>query len=118
MTERGATEVLPAETGVPTIELFWMPGCSSCLRMKEFVEKTGMPFTAVNVVEAPESRAFLRAQGVNPPAARLGDRYANGVDLRKIAELLGVEYTPPVMLAPEALVARYEVIQAALARLA
>ena len=25
------------------IEVYWIPGCSSCLRMKEFLETTGLP---------------------------------------------------------------------------
>ena len=35
-------------TSTGAVELYWMPGCTSCVRMKEFVEKSGKPFEAIN----------------------------------------------------------------------
>ena len=103
--------------GAPMIELFGIPGCSSCLRMKEFVEKTGLPYAWVNLGEFPERAVEVLAQSIHPPAARVGGRYANGVALDQVAELIGVDYEPPLILSPAELVARYEVITAALRRL-
>lgn len=98
------TEANPIEA---VIEAFWMPGCSSCLRMKEFLEKSGKPFVAINVDEHPEVRPRLNAHHMLLPATAIGDRMVTGVDLGAVAELIGVPYEPPVILPAEQLVARY-----------
>jgi glutaredoxin len=93
-------------TAQMTIEAYWMPGCSSCLRMKEFLEKSGKPFTAINVDEHPEARVKLNAHHLLLPATFVGDHGVNGVDLGAVAELIGVPYEPPVMLHVAAQVSR------------
>lgn len=32
------------------LKVYWQPGCSSCLRTKEFLTKHGVPFVSVNVM--------------------------------------------------------------------
>lgn len=98
------------------IEVYWMPGCSSCLRMKEFVEKTGLPFVAVNVDQEPERAGKLKERGLRVPTLCVGDACVNGVKLADVADLLGVEYTPPQMLAPAELIERYNIVIDALCR--
>jgi hypothetical protein len=90
-----------------TIEAYWMPGCSSCLRMKEFIQKSGRDWVAINVDERTDVRAELEARGMIPPVARLGDRWVNGVDLAAVAELIDVPYEPPVIMPAQDLVDRY-----------
>jgi DinB superfamily/Glutaredoxin len=90
------------------LEIFWMPGCSSCLRMKEFVERMGMPHVAVNVAAQPEQAARLSALGLGVPAAVLGDAGVPGVDLVGIAQLMGYDYDPPAALTPAELKDRYD----------
>jgi len=90
-----------------TVEAYWMPGCSSCLRMKEFIAASGRDWVAINADERPDIRAELEARGMVLPVARLGDRWVSGVDLAAVADLLGVPYEPPVILSPQELVARY-----------
>jgi glutaredoxin len=93
-----------------TVEVFWLPGCTSCLRMKEFVESTGVPYVAVNLDAEPERGTKLRDQGIHAPAVCVGDRCVNGVSLAAVAELLGVDYTPPEMLSPAELRDRYDLV--------
>jgi hypothetical protein len=95
------------QASTPKLEIFWVPGCSGCLRMKEFVERIGVPHTAVNAADEPERAARLAALGLQVPAAVLGDRGVPGVDLEGIAQLVGYEYQPPKMLPPAVLKARY-----------
>ncbi|MFD5225990.1 glutaredoxin family protein [Microbacterium sp. NPDC058342] len=90
----------------PTI--FWMPGCSSCLRLKEFMEGTGLAFDAINVEEDDAAAEFLAGQNVRLPAISWNGTCRNGVALASVAELLGVPYSPPVMLDPAELVRRYD----------
>lgn len=85
------------------LTLYWMPGCSSCLRMKEFAQKQGFPHRLVNAVEEPGSAALLRGMGLAVPAAVRGGEGVPGADLVAVARLAGIDYTPPEMLAPEAL---------------
>lgn len=107
-----ATDTVTPHTG-ETVELYWMPGCSSCLRMKEFVERSGRDFVAINVDQEPERAAKLTRNGLRVPAACIGDTCVNGTHLTSVASLLGVEYTAPEMLPPAELMARYRrVIQA------
>ena len=40
-----------ASANSPAIKAYWQPGCTSCLRMKEFLTKHGVPFVSVNVLE-------------------------------------------------------------------
>ena len=98
------------------ITLYWMPGCSSCLRMKEFVEKTGFDYEAVNVDAEPERASFLRDYNIRIPAICVGEECVNGVHLETVAKLLDVEHNPPRMLSPAELRDRYARVIAALKR--
>src|SRR6201982_1492899 len=48
-----------------TIHAYWQPCCTSCLRMKEFLARHGVPFVSVNVLE---DEAGVAARGA--PATR------------------------------------------------
>jgi len=96
------------------VELFWSPGSTSSLRMKEFVEKSGIRYESVNLAENPDRMLELRARGINSSAARVGDRYVNGSDLDQLADLIGVMHDPRPILSPRDLVAKYRIITAAL----
>lgn len=102
---------------MPPVEVYWIPGCSSCLRMKEFVERTGVPYEEYNLVTHPDRRQRLAALGLMPPAVVVGERGVPGLDLVAIAELVGSSYVPPPILPPAALKDRYGVVMAALRRL-
>lgn len=101
------------------IEAYWMPGCSSCLRMKEFLEKSGVEFDAINIDGRPDIVEKLSAKGLFLPATCVGDRCVNGLDLAAVAELVGVPYEPRAMMSPAELAARYDLnIAAGLALIA
>src|SRR5690606_39888204 len=50
-TLRTGRTLMATENAAPEIRAFWQPGCTSCLRMKEFLQRHGVPFTSVNVLE-------------------------------------------------------------------
>lgn len=102
--------------GENRIEVYWVPGCSSCLRMKEFMETTALPFESIDLSVAPERGDELRRIGVHAPAVVVGERGVQGIDLAGIAELVGYDYPPPAMLAPPELRERYTLVMAALCR--
>ena len=56
------------------IKAYWQPGCTSCLRMKEFLTKHGVPFESVNVLEDQQGFAELGELGIPRCWYRLGRR--------------------------------------------
>lgn len=98
---------MTATVSADTVRAYWMPGCSSCLRMKEFLESSGVAYEEINVVEDPSGLEVLKAHNVFVPAVVKGDIAVAGLDLVRIAELIGAEYAPPPMLPPATLRARH-----------
>src|ERR1700674_6079778 len=77
------------ETSV--IKAYWQPGCTSCLRMKEFLSKHGVPFESVNVLEDKDAFAELETLGIRSvPIVRRGKDWANGQVLREVARVAGI----------------------------
>ncbi|AGB37068.1 DinB family protein [Natronococcus occultus] len=95
------------------IHLYWATGCTSCLRVKEFLERNDVSFVSHNVVQGdnttsdPADEAAIGVRGVDPeiidemaelglpehvPVVKRGDEWADGKDLKKIANLVGIEY--------------------------
>lgn len=37
------------------IQVFWQPGCTSCLRVKEFLTRQGIDFESVDVQRNPQA---------------------------------------------------------------
>lgn len=99
------------------IEAYWVPGCSSCLRMKEFLEKTGLEYEAINVEQTPGARERLKALGLFAPAVIVGDRVVPGLNLKEIADLIGFDYDAPEMLSRDELKARFDTVASTLCRL-
>ena len=56
------------------IKVYWQPGCTSCLRMKEFLTKHGVTFVSVNALEDKDAFAVLAALGIRSvPIVRRGE---------------------------------------------
>jgi glutaredoxin len=111
------SQVAVIEADPSVIQVFGQSGCSSCLRLKEFVEQTGLPFVHINLQFHPEMRDELRRHGlIGAPAAALGGRYVRGNNLAEVAELIGVEYDGTVELSPQELKQRFDVVTAAFNR--
>ena len=84
------------------LKVYWQPGCSSCLKTKEFLLDHGIPFESVNVLEDDEAFTELQALGVRMvPIAARGTTWANGAVFRDVAEVAGFEYEGHTMLTPE-----------------
>jgi glutaredoxin len=82
------------------IKAYWQPGCTSCLRMKEFLARHGVPFVSVNVLEDEEGVAELAATlGIRTvPIVRRGTDWANGQVLRDVARVAGIPWGGATML--------------------
>ena len=114
-----ASEATRDQAGSPageTITVYWQPGCSSCLRTKEFLTEHGVPFRSVDVLADPQGFRELQALGVRMiPLVVRGGEWVSGQILADVARIAGIAYrrTP---LPPEALKARIDTILAAALR--
>ena len=90
------------EGELPPVKVYWQPGCSSCLKTKEFLMEHGIPFISVNVVDDEEGFKELEALGVRlVPIVARGGNWANGAVFRDVARVAGFDYAGHKMLSPE-----------------
>ena len=97
-------------------KVYWQPGCSSCLRAKEFLATRGIAYESINVrtrPEAMEELAGLGAQSV--PVVAQGKRFVFAQDLGDLARFVGVEFDRAQLPAAE-LVRKLDLILAAAQR--
>lgn len=100
------------------VKAYWQPGCTSCLRMKEFLTRHRVPFVSVNVLADPDAFAELAKLGVRSvPIVQRGNDWANGQVLRDVARVAGIAWGEAAMLPVPELKARLTAIQAAARRL-
>jgi glutaredoxin len=77
-----------------SVEVFWMPGCSSCVKVKEFLAERNIAYRSANIAEQPEKLDELVARGFKGvPVVRKGDRYVHAVSLEPVSELIGVQFS-------------------------
>ena len=75
-----------------TLTVYWQPGCTSCLRTKEFLREHGVEFESVNVREDPQAMERLAALGARSvPVVARGDAFVYGQDLATVARFAGIE---------------------------
>jgi glutaredoxin len=98
--------------------VYWQPGCTSCLKVKEFLRGHGIGFESVNVREvdgAFEALAKLGARSV--PVVARDDRFVHGQDLDAVAAFVGVAVNRERLAVP-VLVSRLLALLDSTARLA
>ena len=84
------------------VKVYWQPGCSSCLKTKEFLKDNGVEFKSVNVLEDKTGFEDLRRFGVKlVPVVAKGDQWANGAVFRDVAKVAGFDYSSHKMLEPQ-----------------
>lgn len=99
-----------AAMDAPT-RVYWAPGCTSCLRTKEFLRKQGVPFVPVNVAADPGAMDELRALGARSvPVVARGDRYVYAQTLKQVREFLGLPAQDDETLDPQTLVDRVNIV--------
>jgi glutaredoxin len=99
------------------IRVYWQPGCTSCLRTKEFLTRNGVPFLSRNVLADPEAYEELKRFGLRQvPIVTRGNRWANGQVLTDVANLVGVHGLKVSMLAVDELQRKIVVVLSGAAR--
>jgi glutaredoxin len=73
-----------------SLKVYWRPGCSSCVRIKEFLSGLGVEYESVNVSATPEAMEDLRALGVRTvPVVARGRDYVFAQELADVSRFLG-----------------------------
>jgi glutaredoxin len=73
------------------LTVYWQPGCTSCLRTREFLRDSGIEFESVNVREDPLAMARLTVYGVRTvPVVARGSAFVLAQDLDEVARFVGV----------------------------
>ena len=89
---RRARHVLTHFVSVAALKVYWQPGCSSCLKAKEFLRKQEIRFESVNVLESKGARAELIALGARSvPVVARGKEFVAAQNLDELAAFVGVQ---------------------------
>jgi len=100
------------------IKVFWQPGCTSCLRVKEFLTRQGIEFKSIDVHNDAGGLAQLKALGARSvPIVALGGRYTLAQSLNDVIKFLDLKTRAMEMLPPADLVAKLDLVLAAATRL-
>ena len=75
-----------------SLTVYWQPGCTSCLEVRELLRQHGVAFESVNVREDPSAAGRLAALGVRSvPVVTRGDEFVHGQDLATVARFVGID---------------------------
>jgi glutaredoxin/uncharacterized damage-inducible protein DinB len=98
------------------LKVYWRPGCSSCVKVKEFLTKLGVEYESVNVSARPEAMQELAELGVRTvPVVSRGKDYVFAQELADVSEFIGrkVDFQ---RLPPAALIEKWRTVLAAAQR--
>ncbi|MCH7943965.1 MAG: glutaredoxin family protein, partial [Proteobacteria bacterium] len=105
-TTAGEIQARDTET---SLKVYWQPGCSSCLKTKEFLLANGVEFESINVIDDENGFKELAALGLKlVPIVARGKDWANGAVFRDVARVAGFEWRSHDMLSPEEMVDRID----------
>jgi glutaredoxin len=101
----------PSLSSPPEFSVFVQPGCSSCLRTKEFLARHGIPFRVVDVANDAGASEELARLGVRHiPIVARGSEFTYAQDIDDVARFVGIDLPRLRRLPPDVLVARYDAI--------
>lgn len=106
---------MPATT--ERVRVFWQPGCTSCLRTKEFLARNGVDFESINVHGNAAAMEELRKLGARSvPIVARGGQFVFAQTIGDVIAFLGLHVQAQERLSPEELVKKLELILPAAAR--
>jgi glutaredoxin len=105
---------LPEARDAEPLRLYWQPGCTSCLRTREFLQSRGVAFESINVLADPRAFEALAELGVRTvPVLARGDRYVLAQDLAEVARFAGQPYRQRRLAVPQLLARIAALVEAA-----
>jgi glutaredoxin len=98
-----------ANVQVDPIKVFWMPGCSACVKVKEFLTGMGVPYESVNVLVDEKGMADLTSMGAQSvPVVSRGKDFVFAQNLDQVATFLGKKRgKAAAQLPPDVLIRRW-----------
>ena len=89
------------------LKVYWRPGCSSCVKVKEFLSQLGVDYESVDVSARPEAMQDLRALGLKTvPVVTRGREYVFAQALEDVSRFVGRDFQAN-RLAPEELMRKW-----------
>lgn len=99
------------------VRVFWQPGCTSCLRTKEFLARNGVDFESINVHGNAAAMEELRKLGARSvPVVARGGEFVFAQAIGDVIKFLGLDVRPQERLSPEALMQKMDLVLTAAAR--
>jgi glutaredoxin len=99
------------------VRVYWQPGCTSCLRTREFLTRHGVAYESIDVSVVPGARDELRALGARGlPVVALGKRYTLCQSFGDVLTFLDLRVGLDPPLPPADLVARADRVLASAVR--
>ncbi|HXU43429.1 MAG TPA: glutaredoxin domain-containing protein, partial [Burkholderiales bacterium] len=85
------------------LRVYWRQGCSSCVKVKEYLTGIGVDFESIDVGVRPQAMAELAEMGVRSvPVVARGKEYVFAQALEDVSNFIGVEFRhsrlPPEVL--------------------
>jgi glutaredoxin len=104
-------------TTTERVRVFWQPGCTSCLRTKEFLTRAGVDYESINVHGNETAMEELRKLGARSvPVVSRGDKFVFAQAIGDVIGFLGLNVTPQETLSPEALMRKLDLVLTSAAR--
>jgi glutaredoxin len=95
------------------LRVYWRQGCSSCVKVKEYLTGIGVDFESIDVGVRPQAMTELAAMGVRTvPVVARGNEYVFAQALEDVSNFIGVEFRIS-RLPPDVLVQKWLTVLAA-----
>ena len=102
---------------VEKVRVFWQPGCTSCLRTKEFLTRNGVEYESINVHGNPAGMNELSKLGARSvPVVARGSEFVFAQTLGDVIKFLDLKIKLQDRLSPDELVKKIELVLPAAAR--
>ncbi len=99
------------------VRVFWQPGCSSCLRTKEFLSKNGVDYESINVHGNAAGMEELRKLGARSvPIVARGGQFVFAQTLTDVIKFLDLDIRLQERLSPDELIGKMGIVLPAAAR--
>ena len=77
----------------PELKVYWRPGCSSCVKVKEYLTQQGVAFQSIDVSARPEAMKDLLAFGVKTvPVVARGGEFVFAQALEDVSRFIGRKF--------------------------
>src|SRR4051812_38499862 len=99
-----------------SLKVYWRPGCSSCVKVKEFLSGLGVEYESIDVAARPQAMQELAELGVRTvPVVARGKEFTFAQALEDVSRFIGRDFSAP-RLPPQTLMDKWLTVLAAAQR--